>query len=288
MYTEEDITSAVDAGVLSAEAAAALRAYVAHKGASARVDEEHFRLITSFNDVFVAIASALLLTAVAWLADSVDRWLSGVAVAATAWGLAEFFTRKRRMALPSILLLLAFVGGIFASGVLRFGDEPHEIAAAAILAAAGAWMHWRRFHVAITVAAGCGSLVALAFALFYTWMPRASDWTNAISFAAGLAVFYLALRWDTADPQRLTRKADVAFWLHLLDRRALLVSALLYVIWTLNALLERFGVVNQNAALTALVIGSALLMLSAFWNSARARLVRALPAAVSAKLPPLK
>jgi hypothetical protein len=150
------------------------------------------------------------------------------------------------------------------------------------------------------------------------------------SFAAGLAVFFLALWWDSADTARLTRKADVAFWLHLLaaplivhpvfsvlgvlkgetgvlqaaivvlfylglgvvslllDRRALLVSALLYVIWTLNALLERFGVVNQNAALTALVIGSALLLLSAFWHRARARLIRGLPPAWAFRLPALK
>jgi hypothetical protein len=32
-------------------------------------------------------------------------------------GLAEFFTRKRRMALPSIILLLAFVGGVWRCGL---------------------------------------------------------------------------------------------------------------------------------------------------------------------------
>ena len=43
----------------------------------------------------------------------------GLFVAATAWGLAEFFTRKRRMALPSIILLLAFVGGVFETAGTR-------------------------------------------------------------------------------------------------------------------------------------------------------------------------
>jgi hypothetical protein len=330
MYSEDDLTSAVQAGVLTPEAAAALRAYVAQRGASARVDEEHIRLITSFNDIFVAIASVLLLTAVAWLAGSAARWSSGVALALTAWGLAEFFTRRRRMAFPSILLLVAFVGGVFGSGVLLLGQEPPDIAAAAIVAAAAAWLHWRRFHVPVTVAVGIGALVVLAFSVIHTYVPHAKDWTTGISFAAGIAVLYLALRWDSADTARLTRKADVAFWLHLLaaplivhpvfsllgvlkgetsvlqasivvlfylglgavslllDRRALLVSALLYVIWTLNALLERFGVVNQNAALTALVIGSALLLLSAFWHRSRAHLVRMLPDAVASRLPPIK
>ena len=46
-----------------------------------------------------------------------------------------------------------------------------------------------------------------------------------------------------------------------IDRRALLVSALAYVLVTLTWLFDRFGAVELNVALTALVIGSALLTL---------------------------
>ena len=56
------------------------------------------------------------------------------------------------------------------------------------------------------------------------------------------------------------------------DRRALLVSALAYVLWALAELFKQFGAVELNVALTALVIGSALLLLSAFWHQARRRL----------------
>ena len=59
MYSEDDITSAVQAGVLSAEGAAALGDFVARKRATSIVDEESFRLVTSFNDIFVAIACIL-------------------------------------------------------------------------------------------------------------------------------------------------------------------------------------------------------------------------------------
>ena len=73
------------------------------------VDEEHFRLLTGFNDIFVGIAAVILLAAVAmigyYVPPNIDgdgpRPVSGLLVAATAWGLAEFFTRKRRMALPA-------------------------------------------------------------------------------------------------------------------------------------------------------------------------------------------
>ena len=54
-----------------------------------------------------------------------------------------------------------------------------------------------------------------------------------------------------------------------IDRRALLVSALAYVLYALSELFKQFGAVELNVALTALVIGSALLLLSAFWHQAR-------------------
>jgi hypothetical protein len=69
------------------------------------------------------------------------------------------------------------------------------------------------------------------------------------------------------------------------DRRALLVSALAYVLYALTELFKQFGAVELNVALTALVIGSALLMLSAFWHQARAAIVRPLPESLRERLP---
>jgi hypothetical protein len=141
-------------------------------------------------------------------------------------------------------------------------------------------------------------------------------------------VFVFAMRWDTSDRTRQTRRSDVAFWLHLLaapmiahplfhwlgvtegqnigmgsvvgvlavyvalgivalavDRRALLVSALAYVLAALTWLFDRFGAVELNVALTALVIGSALLTLSAFWTPIRRSIVERLPGGLQARLP---
>src|SRR5690349_22219462 len=113
MYSDEDLDSAVAAGALSAEAAAAFRAHIAAQRQTPAVDEEHFRLVTGFNDIFVVIASALLLISVGWIASTVTGWAGSLATAAAAWALAEFFVRKRRMALPAIVLLIAFCGGVF-------------------------------------------------------------------------------------------------------------------------------------------------------------------------------
>jgi len=72
-----------------------------------------------------------------------------------------------------------------------------------------------------------------------------------------------------------------------IDRRALLVSPLAYVLYAINNLFQTYGAVELSVALTALVIGSALLLLSAFWTSARRAVVRPLPDGLRARLPVL-
>src|SRR5438067_6146587 len=130
MYSQQELDDAVASGVISVEAASALRAHVEGQRAMPIPDEEQFRLITGFNDIFVSIAAAILLFAVGWIGQSIGQstglvisdhgdmgpsFLAPLAVAATAWPLAMFFTGRRRMALPSILLLLTFVGGVLAT-----------------------------------------------------------------------------------------------------------------------------------------------------------------------------
>ncbi|WP_188054583.1 hypothetical protein [Sphingosinithalassobacter sp. CS137] len=364
MYSESDIAQAVEAGVLSPEAAAAFRDHVAAGRSAPAVDEEHFRLLSGFNDIFVAIAATLMLVAAARIGALMGTLPGaggdtpqqvglaftggGLAVAALAWLLAEYFTRKRRMALPSILLLLAFVGGTFIGlsgiGVMNGENlkvaldvsgevEERQLAASiaaivALLTSIAAWLHWKRFVVPITVAAGAAALVAVVVALILGFVPGADRWLNPLLLVAGVLVFLLAMRWDMSDLERRTRRSDVAFWLHLaaapliahpvfhmlgvfdgaipvgmallvvalyvafafvalaVDRRALLVSSLIYVLYAMYTLFNQSGAVELSAALTALVIGSALLTLSAFWQPMR-RGVVSLLGGLDARLPPV-
>jgi len=355
MYSQTDLDEAVASGALSADAAASLRAFVDSQRASPAVDEENFRLISGFNDIFVSIAAAILLFAVGWIGQSIGQSaglivdidgpspLAPLFVAATAWGLALFFTAKRRMALPSILLLLAFVGGVLAfvgfGLVLAIGPDTFENnergaalvgAVSAAVAAGAAWIHWNRFRVPITVAAGAAAVAGIALALVASVLgniPGLEKIILGFVLLLGIGVFLFAMRWDSSDQARVTRRSDVAFWLHLLaapmivhpvftllglndgtatigeglvvialyvilgltalaiDRRALLVSALAYVLYALSELFKQVGAVELNIALTALVIGSALLLLSAFWHQARSLVVRRLPDALQSKLP---
>lgn len=336
MYSDADLDDAVASGALSAEAADALRAHVAQRRASPAADEEHFRLITGFNDIFVVIAGGLLLLAIAWLVGSVSEWLGAAALAGASWVLAEFFTRRRRMALPSIALLLAFVVGsaftvlLALEALLSAQPDDTLLAASGAAGAIAAWLHWRRFQVPITVAAGCAALAGTLLALLFSLIPALKDWLNPLLFACGAAVFALALYWDGRDPERRTRRSDVAFWLHLLasplmvhpafsafgmldgqagvpqaiavvvlylliatasiaiDRRALMVSALGYVLYAFTTLLKHSGVVSLDFALTALLLGGALLLLSAFWQPCRRRVLDPLPESLRRYLAPLR
>jgi hypothetical protein len=343
MYSEQDLREAVSAGAISEEAAGALRSHVAALRSMPAVDEENFRLVNSFNDIFVTIAAVLLLVAMAGIGGFIGPGVGGLLVAASAWGMAEFFTRRRRMALPSIVLLLSFVGGLLSGlgGILSamLVDSLSERSSALIFAgtliagAIGAWLHWRRFRVPITIAAGAASVAGCVIALILAAVaPRDGSAMQALIlllvFVGGLAVFAYAMWWDMSDRTRQTRRSDVAFWLHLLaapmiahplfqwlgvldgetvgvggalavllvylvfglvalavDRRALLVSALGYVLYALGKLFGEFGVVELSVAFTALVIGSALLMLSALWPNIRAAVLGLLPENLRDRLP---
>src|ERR671921_368433 len=75
MYSQQDLDDAVAAGVITAAAADALRAHVEGQRSQVIADEEQFRLLTGFNDIFVSIAAAILLFAVAWIGQSLGAAL---------------------------------------------------------------------------------------------------------------------------------------------------------------------------------------------------------------------
>ena len=74
MYSQNDLDEAVAAGALSVDQANALRAFVEQQRATPAVDEEQFRLITGFNDIFVSIAAAILLFAVGFIGQTVSLY----------------------------------------------------------------------------------------------------------------------------------------------------------------------------------------------------------------------
>jgi hypothetical protein len=334
MYTDENLSSAVKAGIFSDVAVSKFRAFVSNEQGVLAVDEEHFLLVNGFNDIFVVIACGLLLVSIGWIGNDLYKGLGFLGVAITSWGLSEFFVVKRKMALPAIALLLSFILAISWFAIGLFGTQSKNLAisflAVGITGLVASYLHWLRFRVPITVAVGFAIVIGSIIAFIVIQFPKIEKWSLLMIFIGGLLSFAIAMQWDMRDTKRLTRKSDVAFWLHLLaaplivhpvffilgvfegknsismalsviglyivlavisiaiDRRALMVSALIYVLYSFSALLKTFGIVSLGFSITGLAIGSALLLLSAFWHTSRSNLLSLSPKCFLRWLPPLK
>jgi len=264
MIATEILTRGVEQGIITAEQAERLRALESIREpleSAVSPDDEQLRFISGFSDIFVTIGLAMFVGAIGYFAlrsgGVLGMW---IAVAITAWLLAEFFTRLRRMALPSIVLLIVFAVAVFTGAGIFLGvgpsrpgsyplgsmeallginkDQPIILAAAALLTVLLTAVHYWRFRVPITIAAGCCALTGTAVGLVYGLAPQLSPLEhNAIILGCGLAIFALAMRFDMTDPERLTRRTDIAFWLHLLAA-PLIVHSLIRGIMTEAAKLD--------------------------------------------------
>jgi hypothetical protein len=161
-------------------------------------------------------------------------------MAAIAWWMAGYFTLKRRMNLPSMVLVSAYAGGIYVSaltflGQMSMGLKGVAFAAAAITVAATA-LWFRRFKLPFAMfVLGVFALLA-TYALFTRYMPGSAQFDSLDSWARsfvprldltlaslvfGIAAFAGAMWFDLRDRYRIGRYAATAFWLHLLAGAAL-------------------------------------------------------------------
>lgn len=262
MIDAELLRVAVQRGILDAEQAERLSALAVETAARAgcapspsefarpeAYDDEKLRLVSGFGDIFVTIGLALFLGAAGYFAGLLAApALKWAAVGGLAWLLAEFFTRRRRMALPSIALLVVFASASFMTLTNSLGGAaayhqpgrgwlinalgidfgaPLHVAVAALATAGLVGLHYARFRVPITVAAATAALTGAVLAVLLAAAPDFSrDAWHALLLACGIVAFALAMRFDMADPGRATRRTDIAFWLHLLAA-PLIVHALI-------------------------------------------------------------
>lgn len=318
-----------------------------------QADEENLRLLTSFNDIFVCLAAFLFIGAITLLGNMVSEFFGDAAAAVSCWLLAEHFTRRRRMALPSILLMLGFVAYSMAF-TIRFEQAclfpvSHLLQSmhALLVATAAGLVHWRRFRVPVTMALVVVMTTALVIMIVLTVCPPLRGYPLATSLIGGIFVFVQAMCWDCLDRHRTTYRSDVAFWLHMVaapaivhpvfaaigltssaalldgfatharhvgafdqthvvlcallglatyvalglvglivDRRAGLVSGLVYAVFATMILLNGTSAPDVALALTGMLVGGVLLLLSVFWKPARGFLLVRMPAKVRDLVPP--
>lgn len=359
MLHDDDLDAAVGAAIVTQAQADSLREFAVKRrsaGVAERADEERFRFMRGFNDIFFTIGVVLFGVGVSIFAGIQGAPAFYGLAAATMWGLAELLVYRMRLVLPGIAVLVFFVmfaistipvaylpvgatdamslqqwranpsliGGFLLSG------SPLQMAIKAIIGAIAATAFYARFRFpfALLVIAG-GAVIAVEFAagslVGVDSVPR-----TALLLLCGAVVFGFAMWFDLSDRLRVTRWSDCAFWLHVLaaplivhsliglvagrslppgngvmitivviamlltavaliiDRRALLVSALVYVGGVIAVALSQ-AILNGTLTLiaTLIVLGVLVLALGVGWAALRRRVLSLLPSYFVDRLPPV-
>ena len=259
-----------------------------------------------------------------------DDWLPMTLMAlavpgVASWLVAEFFVRVRRMAFPAIALAGQFATVAFIAGALvgyaainpvgkdmsGFSDgiDPLGVVIASLFAAtlnlAFAWRH--RVPYAVVMAAA--SLLPIFFIDLLAATDPNRDLPGATETAirirlmlAGACAAGVGIWFDMLDPKRLTQRADIAFWLHMMaslllvpnlfhfaasgdtalvgalviflglaifalavDRRAGLIVGLPFLAWNLGDAFDGFG----SSSVALLVFSGLVLWAAVKWQELR-------------------
>jgi hypothetical protein len=247
--TPDDLRAAVAAGIVSEAQAASLSALAndrAGKRAALPQEDEPFEFFRGFSEIFISIGLVILLTGVTALLAAFGGFalltLIPLASAAIAWWWAGYFTLKRRMTLPSMVLATAYGIGllIFAFTVLaRGGMDERGVAIGGFLVTALGMMLWyRRFRLPFAAFLTGGAILGLVYSVtasattLYALAGSTSGYSalfdlgKSPAFATatlvfGIGAFLVGMWFDTRDPHRLGRYSATAFWCHLLAAPAL-------------------------------------------------------------------
>ncbi|MBN9248075.1 MAG: hypothetical protein J0I81_11660 [Hyphomicrobium sp.] len=312
----EDLKAAVEAGVIDAAQAEKLKAMragsagVGPDGEPAIADEERFRFLNGFNDVFLTIG--VLLVAGAFLIASSTAstfgmsWFGTLALAAATFWVLAVVVQLHWTNFASSNWSADSEFAFWRNPSLRFGTP-------ALIAAI---VYYVRFRLPFALA-----LIAFfGYAVVSKGLFQIAEiGPSFVALGYGLAVLAVALAYDARDPKRQTRFSDCAFWLQLvaaplivspvillikgttiggatsaaivatvfflalfalaIDRRALLVSSLVYFTVAVYDLLNGGTLLtggegsSSSFVLTLGVVGAFVLFLGVFWHPIRNRML---------------
>jgi hypothetical protein len=292
MLHDEDLAEAVKAGVITAEQQSALEKQAAARRAASALDggdDERFRFMLGFNDVFLTVG--VLLVTGAFLSQWRPQQNSGgvflLIGVAVLWGISEVLVARHKAVLPGIAAVLcigllcglaaaqwATVAGLDrvmhvpgdATVQARMWDFPFGIWFASVgagcLATLAYYVRFRLPFALLPLAVGIISTALLG--IVYVFGLRISvSALNVAALVLGFATFALAMRFDTTDPQRQTRRADCGFWLHL-AAAPFIVHPVIATLVTLNSLSGAMITIGVVVALgvVALIIDRRALLVS--------------------------
>jgi len=295
--TPEDLRAAVAAGIVT-EAQAASLAALAHSRQSRRAalpaEDEPFEFFRGFSEIFISIGLIILMAGLTGLLAAFGGFalltLVPLATAGIAWWWAGYFTLKRRMTLPSMVLATAYGTGIviFAFSLLARAEfDDRAIAIAGFSLSAAAMVLWyRHFRLPFSAFLAGGAILGAVYSLTASVSSLAGllgtdgyralfDMGESPAFATatlifGIGAFVVGMWFDTRDPHRLGRHSATAFWCHLLAAPALvntvamtllngggigLLTVALVLITLLALVIDRRSFLTAAIAYIAIVIG---------------------------------
>ncbi|MCY4289277.1 MAG: hypothetical protein OXC63_11850 [Aestuariivita sp.] len=261
MIDQADLRAAVAAGILSeAQVAALARLSSSRQEAQYAIaaGDEPFEVFQGFNEIFIVVGFGILVCGWSFVAALLFDFASGGLVrqfvifslvsAIPIWAAAEYFSRKRRMVAPSIVLsllwaaisVLGFAAALsepFMLGQQDYSSLPLPLAAATL----SVLLFWWRFRVpfALTLVAAGVFVVALLWTAVQVGNPLtvrdffllSSNGPFAwVTLIVGLAVFTTAMFFDMSDPLRVSRRSAQGFWLHIIAAPALVNTVALSLI----------------------------------------------------------
>ncbi len=250
-FARDDLRAAVAAGILS-EAQAASVTTLAQGRAGRRdtmpAEDEPFEFFRGFSEIFVSLGLVILLSGVA----AMLAWFGGTSllifvpfgVAIVAFWWANYFTLKRRMNLPSMVLAIAFGSGLYLSAVTvaTIAELPFRVSVVGsfTVGAVGMALWYRRFRLPFSVFILGLNVLGVVYALTASvdnlggflegsrgpgfaslFDLRESPYFALATLLFGFGAFCVGMWFDTRDPYRLGRHAATAFWCHMLAAPAL-------------------------------------------------------------------
>lgn len=241
--TADDLRAAVASGTITEAQAASLLTTAQTRSGLRMAEDEPFELFKGFAEIFVAVGLSILITGIVGLTMLFDGGeIAAFAYVGLAWAFARYFTLRRRMMLPSIVLVCAYG---FASAALSFwlvslvlpspssGMLSNMIALLGVIGSLLLW--YRAFRLPFTMflvgLAGFGIALAVSGNLEHGYadifsLEQIFDLRTGSKLPIGTLVFGLlalaaGLWFDMRDPHRLGRNSATGFWLHILAAPAL-------------------------------------------------------------------
>ncbi|MCF6273193.1 MAG: hypothetical protein L3J37_08360 [Rhodobacteraceae bacterium] len=294
----DDIRAAVAANVISEAQAARLKVFAESRGGyrdHMPDDDEPFELFKGFAEIFVTVGLGMLFSGVMVMAVFWGNFTTVPLLGAVlAFVFAFYFTKKRRMNLPSIWLasvfagnLAVFVGTLLIDPLNLSGLEYSVLYVGIIgMVAMAGWFALFKLPFSMFLFGLFGLGVSLAIAAiispnvidFLSLREGLFDLNNQSFFPLatlvfGIVTFMIAMFFDMRDPHRISRFAASGFWLHVLAAIAIVntIGMSLYSSgnFTLTALALFFIslialIIDRRSFLTAGILYMAFLLYAAF------------------------